>query len=101
MVPSLGLTNRLHLILRTSLIDPGAELVEVEGAAFLSSKEGAATLLDVSNIEGEKLFLGSFEAALVRERVSIALYTALVQAQTAQTDIGPEFKFLKISGNPA
>jgi serine/threonine protein kinase len=101
VVPSLGLTNRLHLIFRTCLIDQGSELVEVEGAAFLSSKEGPATLLDVSNIEGEKLFVGSFEAALVRERVSLALYAALVQAQTAQAETGSEFKFLKISGNPA
>lgn len=101
VVPSLGLSNRLHLILRTSLIEQGSELVEVEGAAFLSSKESPATPLDVSNIEGEKLFVGSFEAALLRDRVSLALYTALAQAQTALAETGSEFKFLKISGSPA
>lgn len=97
--PSLGLANRLHLIVRTSLIDPGAELVEVEVAAFLSSKTSPATPLSVSNIEGEKLFRGAFEQALVRERIGIALYSALVQAQAAQHEVGSEFLFLRISGN--
>jgi serine/threonine protein kinase len=99
VAPSLGLVSRLHLVLRTSLIDPGSQLVEVEGAAFLSSKVASPTPPDVSNIEGEKLFVGSFEAALVRERVSIALYAALAQAQAAQAEIGGEVLFLKISGN--
>jgi serine/threonine protein kinase len=101
VAPSLGLGNRLHLILRTSLIDPGSELIEIEGAAFLSSKTGPATPLDVSTIEGEGLFVGSFEEALVRERVSIALYAALEKAQSAPAEIGSEVLFLKISGNIA
>ncbi len=101
VAPSLGLVNRLHLVLRTSLIDPGSGLVEIEGAAFLSCKAGRATPPDVSNFEGEELFVGSFEAALVRERVSIALYAALAQAQAAQAEIGGEVLFLKISGNIA
>jgi len=99
LAPSLGLANRLHLVLRTSLIDAGSELVEIEGAAFLSSKAGPATPPEVSNIEGEQLFVGSFEAPLVRERISIALYAALAQAQNAQVEIGADVLFLKIAGN--
>ena len=99
VVPSLGLRNRLHLFLRTSLIDSGSQLVRIEGAAFVSSNAELASPPDVSDIEGEELFVGSFEEVLVRERVSIALYTALAQAQAAQPEIGAEVLFLKISGN--
>lgn len=99
---SLGLSHRLHLVLRTSLVDQGSKLVEIEGVAFLSSKEGQATPPDdVADIEGELLFVGSFEAALVRECVTTALYTALSKAQAAQPEIGPEYLFLKILGKTA
>ena len=73
--------------------------MEIEGAAFLSSMAGPATPPDVLDIEGEALFAGSFEAALVRERVSIALYAALAQAQAATAEIGNDILFLKIPGN--
>jgi serine/threonine protein kinase len=93
---SLGLHNRLHLVVRLSLVDVGSELVEIEGTAFLASKNSSATPPDNLNIEGEKLFVGSFEEALVRERLTLALYKALVLAQEQTADVGDELQFLKL-----
>jgi eukaryotic-like serine/threonine-protein kinase len=101
VAPSLGLANRLHLILRTSLVDAGCELVEIECAALLSSQNGLASPPEVSEIEGEKIFVGAFEVALVRDRVDLVLYSALAQAQAAKAEVGGEVLFLKLSGNDA
>lgn len=92
----LGLCNRLHLVVRISLVDAGSELVEIEGSAFLASKNSPATPPDNLNVEGEKLFVGSFEEPLVRERLTLVLYKALSSAQEQTADVGDELQFLKL-----
>jgi eukaryotic-like serine/threonine-protein kinase len=92
----LGLSNRLHLVVRTSLIDVGSELVEIEVTVFLSSRSGAPIPPENLQIEGEKLFVGAFEEAIVRERMTLVLYNALARAQGHTDDVGDEFLFLKV-----
>jgi serine/threonine protein kinase len=93
---SLGLVNRLHIVVRTSLVDLGAELVEIEATAFLASKNSPPLPPENLNVEGERLFVGSFEEMLVRGRLIMALYKALARAQEQAADVGDEFLFLKL-----
>jgi hypothetical protein len=93
---ALGLSNRLHLVIRTSVIDAGSQLVKIEAAAFLASKASPPVPPDVSNFEGELLFAASYEEQVVREKVNFALYTALSQSQEVADDVGSDTLLLRL-----